>query len=70
MKNFLQSNIDRKGRISRAIIGTLCLIVGVIVSSQVKWWIGLILICAGVFVIFEAIKKWCVLRACGIKTKL
>lgn len=70
MKNFFQSNIDRKGRIARAIIGVLCLIVGVIIFSQVKWWIGLILICAGLFAAFEALSKWCILRACGIKTKL
>ena len=24
----------------------------------------------GLFAIFEAISRWCVLRACGIKTKL
>lgn len=68
MKDFFRSNIDHHGRIARAIIGVLCLIVGVIISSQVKWWAGLILIFAGLFSMFEALSKWCILRACGIKT--
>jgi uncharacterized membrane protein len=70
MKNFFQPNIDHKGRVSRAIIGALCLIAGVIISSQVKWWVGLILIGVGLFTIFEAISKWCILRACEIKELL
>lgn len=70
MKNFFQPNIDRRGRLSRAIMGVSCLIAGVIISSQMKWWVGLILVGAGLFAIFEAISKWCIVRACGIKTKL
>ncbi len=70
MKDFFQPNIDRRGRISRAIIGALCLIAGVIISSQMKWWIGLILVGIGLFAILEVVSKWCILRACGIKTKL
>ena len=70
MKNFFQSNIDRKGRIARIIIGVLCLMICIIIFSQVKWWVSLILIVAGLFALFEALSKWCILRACGIKTKL
>ena len=70
MKNFFQPNIDYRGRVSRAIIGTLCLIGGVIISNQVEWWAGLILVGVGLFTILEAVSKWCILRACGIKTKL
>lgn len=70
MKDFFQPNIDHKGRVSRAIIGILCLIAGVVIFSQVKWWAGLILVGVGLFTIFEAMSKWCILRACGIKTKL
>lgn len=70
MKSFFQSNIDHRGRVSRAIIGAICLIVGVILFNQVKWWVGLILIGVGLFAILEAISKWCLLRACGIKTRL
>jgi len=55
---------------ARGVIGSLCLIAGIIVAGDVEWWIGLILVVPGLFAIFEAITKWCVLRACGIKTKL
>jgi hypothetical protein len=54
---------------ARGVIGSLCLIAGIIVAGDVEWWIGLIFVAAGLFAIFEAISKWCVLRACGIKTK-
>ncbi len=66
-----QPNIDRRGRLSRAIIGVLFfLIAGVIISNQMKWWLSLILVGIGLFTILEAVCKWCILRACGIKTKL
>ena len=68
--NFFQPNIDYRGQISRAIIGALCLIVGVIISIRVELWAGLILVGIGLFTILEAVSKWCILRACGIKTKL
>jgi hypothetical protein len=70
MKDFFQPNIDHRGRVSRAIIGTLCLVAGIVIFIQVEWWAGLILIGIGLFTILEAISKWCILRACGIKTKL
>ena len=54
---------------SRGVIGALCLIAGIIVVDYV-FWLGLVLVAAGLFAIFEAISKWCVMRACGVKTKL
>jgi hypothetical protein len=66
---FFQPNLDRHGRMARGVIGALCLIAGIIVAGDVEWWIGLIFVVAGLFAIFEAITKWCVVRACGIKTK-
>jgi Protein of unknown function (DUF2892) len=64
MKNFFQPNIDRHGRLGRGVFGAVCLIAGIIVASRVEWWVGLILIGVGLFAIFEAIIKWCVMRAC------
>ena len=32
-------------------------------------WLGVVLLVMGLFVAFEAARGWCVLRACGIKTK-
>ena len=69
MTRFFQPNIKRQGRIARGVIGTLCLIAG-IVLVDFKLWLGLILVAAGLFAIFEALRGWCLARACGIKTKL
>ena len=54
---------------ARGVIGTVCLIAGIIVAGDVELWIGLIIVAAGLFAIFEAIRGWCFARACGIKTK-
>jgi hypothetical protein len=54
---------------ARGVIGSLCLVTGIVVAGDISLW-GLVLVIAGLFAIFEAISKWCVLRACGIKTKL
>ncbi len=69
MSNFFRPNLDRHGRIARGVIGTLCLIAGIIIAGDYEWWVGLILVVPGLFAIFEAISRWCVFRACGIKTK-
>jgi len=54
---------------ARGVIGALCLVAGIVVAGDFSLW-GLILVAAGLFAIFEAISRWCVLRACGIRTKL
>ena len=67
MSKFFQPNLDRHGRMARGVIGALCLIAGIIVCDDTLW--GLVLVVPGLFAIFEATAKWCVVRACGIKTK-
>jgi len=69
MKPFFKPNLDRHGRMARGVIGALCLVAGIVVAGDFSLW-GLILVVAGLFAIFEAISRWCVLRACGIKTKM
>jgi hypothetical protein len=69
VKSFFRPNIKRNGRIARGVIGTLCLIAGMIVAHFFLWP-GLVLVAAGLFAIFEAIGGWCLIRACGIKTKI
>ena len=68
VSNFFRPNLDRHGRMARGVIGSLCLIAGIIVCDYSLW--GLVLVVPGLFAIVEAISKWCVVRACGIKTKL
>ncbi|MEK7730218.1 MAG: YgaP-like transmembrane domain [Planctomycetota bacterium] len=68
-------NIDRKGRIARAITGSLCIAFGVVCwvagwpeAAGYRWIIILPALAAGGFQLFEARNSWCVMRACGIKT--
>ena len=70
VSRFFQPNISHRGRMARGVIGALCLIAGIIVAGDVEWWVGLIFVVAGLFAIFEAVTRWCLVRACGIKTKV
>ena len=69
MSSFFQPNLKRQGRIARGVIGTLCLVAGIVVAGDISLW-GLILVVACLFAIYEAVSGWCVARACGIKTKI
>jgi asparagine N-glycosylation enzyme membrane subunit Stt3 len=70
MSRFFTKNLDASGRRARGVIGSLVLIAGIIIAGDVLWWVGLIFVVAGLFAIFEAVRGWCFLRACGIRTKL
>lgn len=69
MKKFFSPNLETRGRLVRgagglafvAAGGALC---GLNLPGSV------ILIISGGFMLFEAVRGWCVMRACGIKTKL
>jgi hypothetical protein len=69
MGTFFAKNIDRRGRIVRAVWGA-----GLIVAGLLLWersaWICIALLAFGVFALYEAGRGWCVMRACGIKTRL
>ncbi len=69
MSNFFRPNLKRTGRIARGVIGTICLIAGIVLVDFMLWP-GLIFVAAGLFAIYEALSGWCVARACGIKTKI
>jgi type IV secretory pathway VirB2 component (pilin) len=63
-----QPNIGPTGRWLRAAVG--------IVLLGVAWWavgqdrrLAALLAVLGVFCLYEAARGWCLLRACGIKTK-
>jgi hypothetical protein len=53
---------------ARGVIGTLCLIAGIVLVDY-RLWLGLIFVVAGLFAIFESLRGWCLIRACGLKTK-
>lgn len=69
MKPLFSRNIDNKGRLVRG-LGALALLVGAGFGFTVSVWLGIPLLASGVFVAFEALRGWCALRACGIKTRL
>ena len=69
MKQLLSPNISSRGRLVRG-LGALVLFVGAGFGFVVSLWLGLVLIVSGAFVLFEALRGWCALRACGIKTRL
>jgi len=69
MKPLFSRNIGNTGRLVRG-LGALALIVGAGFGFFVSVWMGAVLAVLGVFVLFEALRGWCVMRACGIKTRL
>jgi hypothetical protein len=69
MKLRFSANINSKGRLVRGILA-LMLLVGAGFGFAAAPWLGLVLAASGAFVLFEAIRGWCALRACGIKTRL
>jgi hypothetical protein len=69
LKAFFRRNIDNKGRLVRG-VGALALLVGAGFGFAASIWLGIALLASAVFVAFEALRGWCFLRACGIKTKL
>ncbi len=69
MREFFAPNIDRRGRIVRAVWGVALIVAGALLSKRGAW-ICLLLVASGGFALYEAVRGWCLMRACGIKTKL
>ena len=61
-------NIETKGRILRA-VAAVFLLAGAGIIYPSSFYLSLGLAAGGGFVLFEALRGWCALRACGIKTK-
>lgn len=69
MGNFFARNIDRAGRLVRAVWGVAMIVAGILLSGR-SGWVCFFLVVFGVFALYEAARGWCLMRACGIKTKL
>ncbi len=69
VKRFFAPNIDRKGRLIRALYGCVMVISGWLLQRARHPGLGVAAILAGGFAWLEAVRGWCVVRACGIKTK-
>lgn len=70
MASFFSRNLERKGRVARGLAGGVLVAAGGMVGDASNWMAGFALILTGGFMLLEAIAGWCVLRACGLKTKL
>ena len=64
-----QRNISNTGRLVRG-ISALLLFAAAAYAFAISTWIGVLIGLFATFVLFEALRGWCALRACGIKTKL
>jgi len=69
MGSFFAKNIGRAGRIVRAVWGLGLMIAGVLLYER-SAWMCVTLAAFGVFALYEAGRGWCIMRACGIKTRL
>jgi hypothetical protein len=73
----MQCNIEQRGRRARLVtgaivdaMGALLVVVGALVGPAALIVAGAVASLAGLFMIFEGLKGWCVLRALGIRTKI
>jgi hypothetical protein len=71
----LTPNIQRTGRIARFALGAIFDVVAIALivrGATAGGWAtivaGIVLLLAGSFIIFEAVRSWCIVRAMGVKT--
>ena len=69
VKRFFAPNLDSKGRLARALYGCAMILAGWLLSRASHPGLGMAAILAGGFAWLEAVRGWCMVRACGIKTK-
>lgn len=67
--NMFKPNITGKGRLLRGVIA-LALFAAAIFATEWGSVARTALACAGAFVAFEALRGWCAVRACGIRTRI
>ena len=68
MKKFFAPNITGKGRVTRG-VAAVVLLTGGVILFDFAWWLGAMLLVAGAVGVFEALRGWCLLRACGVRTR-
>lgn len=67
--SFFKPNLETKGRLLRG-VSALLMLIGAALAFRPLPWLGVVLLISALFVGYEALRGWCLLRACGIKTKL
>jgi len=69
MNAFWKPNLDRRGRLVRA-VGGVVLLAGAALAWEGAEPVAIVLAAGAVFCLVEALRGWCLLRACGLKTRL
>jgi hypothetical protein len=76
MEALMQCNIDNRGAHYRLVWGIMNLLAVAVTAILALWWniwwlwiIAGVCLAGGLLAIFEYRKKWCVMRAMGVKTK-
>lgn len=69
MRKFFSRNLETRGRLVRGCLGVALIVAGLLVSEP-DGWVCVLLVASGGFVLYEAVRGWCVMRACGIRTPL
>ena len=64
-----ERNIGTAGRVARGAMAVILLAAGVFFLRE-NPLPGVLLLASGGFVLFEALRGWCALRACGVRAKL
>ena len=73
----MECNIDDQGVKFRRVWGIMTLFTGIAVAALALWshiwwfWIiAAVATAAGIFALYESRKRWCALRAMGLKTRI
>jgi hypothetical protein len=69
MNSFFAPNISPAGRAARGGIAVALLLAAWLLRHHLPW-LTIALLGAAAFTAFEALRGWCALRACGVKTRL
>lgn len=67
-QNFFAPNVKGWGRWLRGIGGLLCAGGGFYLALAMDRGWGWLFVAAGIFMVYEAARGWCLMRACGFKT--
>jgi hypothetical protein len=63
----VKQNIDATGRAARGGISVLLLLAAGVLTQESRG-LAIIFLIVGLFSLFEALRGWCAVRACGFRT--
>jgi len=69
MKEFFAPNLQIEGRVARGMIA-LIFCTGAVITRRLSRRLSLLLFLSALFTLYEVSRGWCVVRACGIRTKV